>query len=203
MSAPRATSELTTWEEVVLASARQIARKGGAEGGARGASTSAALAEHASPPASAERRGRSRSRTRNKNNGGRSPSPSPSPTSSGGAAAAPPQRPICSAPLGASSSTSTPPSAAASSSEGNAAAPEAAAGRVVGLIDHWQADRSWGYVLYEGARHHFAIGDVVGGEEAPPSPIRKGMSVEFTRGVNPPGGRHAGKPNAREVRFIV
>ena len=49
-----------------------------------------------------------------------------------------------------------------------------------------------------GEKYHFMRTDIV----EPPAHIRVGMAVEFRPSVNPPGGKHGGKPIALEVTFV-
>ena len=99
--------------------------------------------------------------------------------------------------------------------------------RCTGTIQHWDSHprQLWGYVMCDGPdgplssddrsgsdarqmaggqqhqqlRHHFRRTDIL---DPCPAQVRKGMLVEFRPGVNPPGGKHAGKPIALEVRFV-
>ena len=203
-NAPRSTSALTTWEQLLSAHAPS--------------SSGAATDDGSGGSGGGNGRSRSRSRSRSR---GRNTDTSPSP----GAAAAtarsqqqPSPPPINSVPLGAqralnpvtpprspNSRSPLPPLRSGSSSPLplTTSPPGASTTTLTGTIQHWdgQPTKLWGYVVPDGQqqKHHFRKADVL---EPSPAQIKVGMAVEFRASVNPQGGKHGGKPIAHDVRFV-
>ena len=194
---PRPTDSLPSWEQLLA----EFASPGAASNAASGSSRSG---RQSSGGGSSRSRSRSRSRGRG-NNSHSPPSSSPPPIDSSPVGTTPhsptanhsPQPSLATTPASPTTvSSPLPPHTLADGQQ-----------RCTGMIQHWdsQPHKLWGYVMSDQMaggqqqKHHFRRTDIL---DPCPDPVRRGMLVEFTPGVNPPGGKHGGKPLALEVRFV-